>query len=45
MALEFLPEEQRDKVYLWKHHSWRCAAVAAAAGSDIEHVMAEARGR
>lgn len=47
MALEFLPEEQRDKVRLLDAplvEGALAAAVEAAAGSDIEQVMAEARG-
>lgn len=47
MALEFLPEEQRDKVHLCEAplvEGAIAAAVAVATGSDIEQVIAEARG-
>ncbi len=47
MALEFLPEEQRQKVYLCEAplvEGAMAAVVAAAAGSNIQQVMAEARG-
>lgn len=47
MALEFLPEEQQTKVYLCEAplvEGAIAAAVAAAAGCDIEQVIAEARG-
>jgi len=47
MALEFLPEEQRDRVYLCEAplvEGAIAAAVASASGSDIEQVIAEARG-
>jgi len=46
MALEFLPEEQRDKVRLCEAplvEGAIAAAVAAASGSNIEQVIAEAR--
>lgn len=47
MALEFLPEELRDKVHLCEAplvEGAIAAAVAAASGSDIQQVIAEARG-
>lgn len=47
MALEFLPEEQRQKVYLCEAplvEGAIAAVVAAAAGRNIQQVMAEARG-
>ncbi len=47
MALEFLPEEQRQKVYLCEAplvEGAIAAVVAAAAGNNIQQVMAEARG-
>ncbi|MBD2520142.1 phosphoenolpyruvate--protein phosphotransferase [Nostoc sp. FACHB-973] len=47
MALEFLPEEQRQKVYLCEAplvEGAIAAVVAAAAGKNIHQVMAEARG-
>ena len=47
MALEFLPQEQRDNVHLLEAplvEGAIAAAVEAAAGSNIEQVMAEARG-
>ncbi|BAZ20734.1 phosphoenolpyruvate-protein phosphotransferase [Kalymmatonema gypsitolerans NIES-4073] len=47
MALEFLPEELRDKVHLCEAplvEGAIAAAVAAAAGSHIQQVIAEARG-
>ncbi len=47
MALEFLPEEQRHRVYLCEAplvEGAIAAAVASASGSDIEQVIAEARG-
>ncbi|AFY75926.1 phosphotransferase system HPr (HPr) family protein [Pleurocapsa sp. PCC 7327] len=46
MALEFLPNERRDKVYLCEAplvEGALAAAVAAATGSNIERVIAEAR--
>jgi len=46
MALEFLPEEQRAKVYLCEAplvEGAIAAAVQAASGSDIEQVITEAR--
>ncbi len=46
MALEFLPEEQRAKVHLWEAplvEGAIAAAVQAAAGSDSEQVITEAR--
>ncbi len=47
MALEFLPEEQRDKVRLCEAplvEGTIAAVVQAANGADIEQVIAEARG-
>lgn len=47
MALEFLPEEQRHRVYLCEAplvEGAIAAAVASAAGNNIEQVIAEARG-
>lgn len=47
MALEFLPPEQREKVYLCEAplvEGALAAVVAAAAGMNIQQVMAEARG-
>jgi phosphocarrier protein FPr len=47
MALEFLTPEQREKVYLCEAplvEGAIAAVVAAAAGQDIQQVMAEARG-
>src|SRR5919199_1094036 len=47
MALEFLPEEQRAKVRLCEAplvEGAIAAVVQAAAGADIEQVLAEARG-
>ncbi|MDZ8026946.1 MAG: phosphoenolpyruvate--protein phosphotransferase [Nostoc sp. DedQUE11] len=47
MALEFLTEEQRQKVYLCEAplvEGAIAAVVAAAAGNNIQQVMAEARG-
>ncbi|WP_390693942.1 HPr family phosphocarrier protein, partial [Aetokthonos hydrillicola] len=47
IALEFLTEEQQDKVHLCEAplvEGVLAAAVAAAAGNNIEQVMAEARG-
>jgi len=47
MALEFLPEAQRQKVYLCEAplvEGAIAAVVAAAAGRDIHQVIAEARG-
>ena len=47
MALEFLSEEQRDKVKLCEAplvEGAIAAAVQAATGADIEQVLAEARG-
>lgn len=47
MALEFLSEEQRQKVYLCEAplvEGAIAAVVAAAAGGNIQQVMAEARG-
>ncbi|MBW4561530.1 MAG: phosphoenolpyruvate--protein phosphotransferase [Mojavia pulchra JT2-VF2] len=47
MALEFLPPEQREKVYLCEApivEGAITAAVAAASGGDIQQVLAEARG-
>ncbi|NDJ25505.1 phosphoenolpyruvate--protein phosphotransferase [Nostoc sp. B(2019)] len=47
MALEFLPEAQRQKVYLCEAplvEGAIAAVVAAAAGRDIQQVIAEARG-
>ncbi len=47
MALEFLPEEQRDNVRLCEAplvEGTIAAAVQAANGADIEQVLAEARG-
>ncbi len=47
MALEFLPQEQQAKVYLCEAplvEGAIAAAVAAAAGCDIDRVIAEARG-
>lgn len=47
MAIEFLPEAQQQKVYLCEAplvEGAIAAVVAAAAGSDIHQVMAEARG-
>ncbi|MGH8001701.1 MAG: phosphoenolpyruvate--protein phosphotransferase [Brasilonema sp.] len=47
MALEFLSEEQRDKVHLCEAplvEGAIAAAVTAASGSNIQQVMAEARG-
>src|SRR5919199_6676093 len=47
MALEFLPEEQRDKVRLCEAplvEGTIAAVVQAANGADIEQVLAEARG-
>ncbi len=46
MALEFLPEEQRRHVYLCEAplvEGAIAAAVQAAAGGDVERVLAEAR--
>jgi phosphocarrier protein FPr len=47
MALEFLPEEKRDRVRLCEAplvEGALAAAVVAAAGASLEQVMAEARG-
>jgi multiphosphoryl transfer protein len=47
MALEFLPPAQREKVYLCEAplvEGAIAAVVAAAAGKDMQQVMAEARG-
>lgn len=47
MALEFLPPEQQDRVYLCEAplvEGAIAACVAAASGSNIEQVIAEARG-
>ena len=47
MALEFLPEGQRENVYLCEAplvEGAIAAAVQAAAGGDVEQVVAEARG-
>ncbi len=47
MALEFLSEEQRDKVHLCEAplvEGAIVAAVAAASGSNIQQVIAQARG-
>lgn len=47
MALEFLPPEQREKVYLCEAplvEGALAAVVAAAAGGDIQQVLTEARG-
>ncbi|WP_017316511.1 phosphoenolpyruvate--protein phosphotransferase [Mastigocladopsis repens] len=47
MALEFLSQEHRDKVHLCEAplvEGAIAAAVAAASGSNIQQVMAEARG-
>ncbi len=47
MALEFLPEAQRARVHLCEAplvEGAIAAAVQATAGSDVEQVMAEARG-
>jgi multiphosphoryl transfer protein len=47
MAIEFLPEAQQQKVYLCEAplvEGAVAAVVAAAAGSNIHQVMAEARG-
>jgi phosphocarrier protein FPr len=47
MALEFLPAEQRDRVYLCEAplvEGAIAASVASASGSNIEQVIAEARG-
>ncbi len=47
MALEFLPEAQRQKVYLCEAplvEGAIAAVVAAAAGRDIQQVITEARG-
>ncbi|MBD2771275.1 phosphoenolpyruvate--protein phosphotransferase [Iningainema tapete] len=47
MALEFLAQEQRDKVHLCEAplvEGTMAATVAAASGSNIEQVIAEARG-
>ncbi len=47
MALEFLPEEKRDRVRLCEAplvEGALAAAVRAAAGASLEQVMAEARG-
>ncbi|MFN6534763.1 MAG: phosphoenolpyruvate--protein phosphotransferase [Nostoc sp. EkiNYC01] len=47
MALEFLPEEQRQKIYLCEAplvEGAIAAVVAAATGKNIHQVMAEARG-
>lgn len=47
MALEFLPEEQREKVRLCEAplvEGAIAATVAAASGSNIKQVLAEARG-
>ncbi|MBE9036335.1 phosphoenolpyruvate--protein phosphotransferase [aff. Roholtiella sp. LEGE 12411] len=47
MALEFLPEAQRQKVYLCEAplvEGAIAAIVAAAAGKEIQQVIAEARG-
>ncbi|MEA5602982.1 phosphoenolpyruvate--protein phosphotransferase [Nostoc sp. UHCC 0252] len=47
MAIEFLPEAQQQKVYLCEAplvEGAIAAVVAAAAGSNIRQVMAEARG-
>ncbi|MBR8840172.1 MAG: phosphoenolpyruvate--protein phosphotransferase [Stigonema ocellatum SAG 48.90 = DSM 106950] len=47
MALEFLPEEQRNKVHLCEAplvEGAIAAVVAAASGKNIEQVMTEARG-
>ncbi|MBD6619072.1 phosphoenolpyruvate--protein phosphotransferase [Komarekiella sp. 'clone 1'] len=47
MALEFLPETQQQKVYLCEAplvEGAIAAVVAAAAGRDIQQVIAEARG-
>lgn len=47
MALEFLPKEQRENIYLCEAplvEGTLAAVVSAAAGGTIEQVMAEARG-
>ncbi|MEH2171217.1 MAG: phosphoenolpyruvate--protein phosphotransferase [Nostoc sp.] len=47
MAIEFLPEAQQEKVYLCEAplvEGAIAAVVAAAAGRDIQQVLAEARG-